>query len=135
MYLTDYHTHSSMSFDGHAPMAYIAAAAERAGLDELCITDHCDFLDEHGRPNRAYDWDGACAQYREALAACKPGFTLRLGLEFGMSHLDPVSYTHLVVGPTRMDYAKITARLSYLAEGLSRLFGQGELPQGRDDEK
>ena len=39
-----------------------------------------------------------------------------------------------VVGPTRMDYAKITARLSYLAEGLSRLFGQGELPQGRDDE-
>ena len=40
-----------------------------------------------------------------------------------------------VVGPTRMDYAKITARLSYLAEGLSRLFGQGELPQGRDDVK
>ena len=33
-----------------------------------------------------------------------------------------------VVGPTRMDYAKITARLSYLAQGLSKLFGQGELP-------
>ena len=33
-----------------------------------------------------------------------------------------------VVGPTRMDYAKITARLSYLARGLSKLFGQGELP-------
>lgn len=33
-----------------------------------------------------------------------------------------------VVGPTRMDYAKITARLSYLADGLSRLFGHGELP-------
>ncbi len=33
-----------------------------------------------------------------------------------------------VVGPTRMDYAKITARLSYLAEGLSRLFDQSELP-------
>lgn len=38
-----------------------------------------------------------------------------------------------VVGPTRMDYAKITARLSYLAEGLSRLFGQGALPEDRDD--
>jgi len=34
-----------------------------------------------------------------------------------------------VVGPTRMDYAKITARLSYLAEGLSRLFGRGALPE------
>ena len=33
-----------------------------------------------------------------------------------------------VVGPTRMDYAKITARLSYFAEGLSRMFGQGEMP-------
>ena len=40
-----------------------------------------------------------------------------------------------VVGPTRMDYAKITARLSYLAEGLSRLFGRGELPGGTDDKK
>ncbi|MEG0765329.1 MAG: heat-inducible transcriptional repressor HrcA [Pseudoflavonifractor sp.] len=34
-----------------------------------------------------------------------------------------------VVGPTRMDYAKITARLSYLADGLARLFNQGELPE------
>ena len=39
-----------------------------------------------------------------------------------------------VVGPTRMDYAKITARLSYLAEGLSKLFGQGQLPGGKDEE-
>ena len=31
-----------------------------------------------------------------------------------------------VVGPTRMDYAKVTARLSYFAEGLSRLFGRGD---------
>lgn len=37
-----------------------------------------------------------------------------------------------VVGPTRMDYAKITARLSYLADGLSRLFGRGELPPWED---
>lgn len=28
-----------------------------------------------------------------------------------------------VVGPTRMDYAKITAKLSYMADNLSRLFG------------
>jgi len=40
-----------------------------------------------------------------------------------------------VVGPTRMDYAKITARLSYLAEGLSRLFGQGTLPEDGEDQQ
>jgi len=38
-----------------------------------------------------------------------------------------------VVGPTRMDYAKITARLSYFAESLSKMFAKPEhvqLPQG-----
>ena len=34
-----------------------------------------------------------------------------------------------VVGPTRMDYAAVAARLSGFAEGLTRLFGkQEELP-------
>ncbi len=33
-----------------------------------------------------------------------------------------------VVGPTRMDYAKVTARLSYFADSLTRMFGKGELP-------
>ncbi|MEG2120012.1 MAG: heat-inducible transcriptional repressor HrcA [Pseudoflavonifractor sp.] len=40
-----------------------------------------------------------------------------------------------VVGPTRMDYAKVTARLNYFAEGLSRLFGQGELPDTDSDKE
>ena len=34
-----------------------------------------------------------------------------------------------VVGPTRMDYAKVTARLSYFAESLSKMFGKPELMQ------
>ena len=45
-----------------------------------------------------------------------------------------------VVGPTRMDYAKVTARLSYFAENLSKMFSQPErgrkqLPQGRAPEE
>jgi len=41
-----------------------------------------------------------------------------------------------VVGPTRMDYAKVTARLSYFAESLSKMFGKNEqmtLPAGSED--
>jgi heat-inducible transcriptional repressor len=34
-----------------------------------------------------------------------------------------------VVGPTRMDYAKVTARLSYFAESLSKTFAKPEQPQ------
>ena len=39
-----------------------------------------------------------------------------------------------VVGPQRMDYAQITARLSYFAEGLGRMFGKPELPEGKKEE-
>ena len=42
-----------------------------------------------------------------------------------------------VVGPTRMDYAKVTARLSYFAESLSKMFAKPEqqsLPQGNEEE-
>lgn len=35
-----------------------------------------------------------------------------------------------VVGPTRMDYGKVAAKLSYVADGLSKLFGRNELPPG-----
>ena len=34
-----------------------------------------------------------------------------------------------VVGPTRMDYAAVVARLSYFAESLSRMFGKKQLPE------
>ena len=34
-----------------------------------------------------------------------------------------------VVGPTRMDYAKVTARLSYFAESLSKMFNKPEQQQ------
>ena len=41
-----------------------------------------------------------------------------------------------VVGPTRMDYAKVTARLSYFAESLSKLFAkpeQAQLPESKEE--
>ena len=40
-----------------------------------------------------------------------------------------------VVGPTRMDYASVAARLSGFAEGLTRLFGKQELPPKEDGNK
>ncbi len=39
-----------------------------------------------------------------------------------------------VVGPTRMDYAAVAARLSYFAESLTKMFGGGrELPPKEDE--
>ena len=42
-----------------------------------------------------------------------------------------------VVGPTRMDYAKVTARLSYFAESLSKMFAKPDtrqLPEAAEDQ-
>ena len=40
-----------------------------------------------------------------------------------------------VVGPTRMDYATVAARLSYFAESLTRMFGKAQLPPKEDTEE
>lgn len=50
MYLTDYHTHTKLSPDGSVPLADMADAAVAAGLNELCVTDHCDLLELYGEP-------------------------------------------------------------------------------------
>ncbi len=42
MYLADYHTHSRVSPDAGHSMEEIAAAGVRAGLEELCFTDHVE---------------------------------------------------------------------------------------------
>ena len=42
-----------------------------------------------------------------------------------------------IIGPTRMDYAKVTARLSYFAESLSKMFNkpeQGQIPPADTEE-
>lgn len=42
MFLADTHTHSNFSSDGRDGFAAMFKAAQHAGLDELCVTDHCD---------------------------------------------------------------------------------------------
>lgn len=88
MYLTDYHTHSSCSHDGHVPMREMAEAACALGLAELCITDHCDLLNGEGGRSPAYDWAPALAQYAEAKAALEGRMTVRLGVELGNASSD-----------------------------------------------
>ena len=40
-----------------------------------------------------------------------------------------------MVGPTRMDYSKVAAKLSFIAAGLSKLLGGGTLPPPGLDNK
>ena len=99
MSLSDYHTHSRLSFDAHAPLSELAEAAADAGLDELCVTDHFDFLDENGVPAEGYDWAPAVAQHQQALPAAGERLTLKLGLELGMPHLNPAAAAAICARP------------------------------------
>lgn len=99
MYCSDYHTHSKLSPDSDTPLEQQAQAAVEAGLDELCITDHCDLLSLQGEPVDSYDWPPAVAQYREVVPQFAPRLTLKLGLELGMAHLNPAASQAIVSRP------------------------------------
>lgn len=88
MLLTDYHTHSVLSPDGNVPLARMADAAVAAGLGELCITDHCDLMDQDGGRVYGYNWPAAVSQFRETVPMFQGRLNLRLGLEFGVPHVD-----------------------------------------------
>lgn len=104
MFLSDYHSHSLVSFDGTFSMADMARAAVSAGLSQLCVTDHCDFLDQDGLPVRTYDWGKALSQFDEAAPFhSREGFSLRLGLELGMPHLDLEAAERICAQP-RLDF-------------------------------
>lgn len=89
MYYIDYHTHSRLSPDGEEPLIHMAEAALKAGLSELCVTDHYDLTDLDGkpRPDRC-DWTPALEQWREAAERYRGRLTIRLGIEFGSADRD-----------------------------------------------
>ncbi len=78
MFLADYHTHSAFSHDGHDDFPAMLASAERAGLRELCVTDHCDIALPRPFPARE--------RYEAYLSARSGNVTsvrLLLGVELG----------------------------------------------------
>ena len=84
MYLADYHTHSAASPDGSLTVKQLAEAAVRAGLDEICVTDHVDTVlwGSHA-PREHFDWSGLLAQVPQAREQYAGRLTIRLGAELG----------------------------------------------------
>ena len=98
MYFCDIHTHSLLSPDSNAPLADMAQRAVALGLDELCVTDHCDLVDGSGRPVNSFDWPAAKEQFRRVQAQAGGRLNLRLGLELGSAVYDPAIARHILAG-------------------------------------
>ena len=92
MYLADYHTHTQFSPDAQDSMTAMAQAAIRAGLDEICFTDHVEPMEWGTTKLRGpYDWTLLTRDFRAAQAAVGDQIQLRLGMELGDA---PWSFDH-----------------------------------------
>ena len=78
----DYHMHSRVSFDGHDTGEDLAKAALKAGLKEICFTDHLDYDPLHKMGCLAFDDAAYSAEYDHLEI---PGLKIRRGMEFGMT--------------------------------------------------
>ena len=77
----DFHMHSHVSFDGHDTGINMAHAAIKAGLKEICFTDHMDY----DPLNAAHKLHFDLADYNREYDKLEiPGLTIRYGFEFGM---------------------------------------------------
>ena len=77
----DYHMHSTVSFDGHASPEDMARAALRAGLQEICFTDHVDDDPKRKLDNCRFSLEAYAAAYDRLKI---PALKIRRGMEFGM---------------------------------------------------
>ena len=77
----DYHMHTTVSFDGKGSPRDMAAAAQAAGLQEICFTDHRDYQVEGDPLAMVFDLD----RYHEAYDHLEvPGVKIRRGMEYGL---------------------------------------------------
>ena len=83
MFLADYHTHSLCSPDGYAPLTDMAQAAWEQGLQELCLTDHCDLLTMDGHLDFSFRWAPVEEQITLARSVFEGRLRLPMGLELG----------------------------------------------------
>lgn len=90
--------HALLLFTGqHRPAGGHGPAARRAGLRELCTTDHCDLQDENGAPLGGWDWTPILDQYWRARDKGGSEVKVLLGLELGGGLYGPRAGLRLLV--------------------------------------
>ena len=77
----DYHMHSRVSFDGHDTGAALVQAAERAGLKEICFTDHMDYVRGAQEQTMIFTEEAYGAEYDGLESSC---LKIRRGMEYGL---------------------------------------------------
>lgn len=87
MYLVDYHVHSKNSFDGEEDIKDLIVSAVKAGIKEICITDHFEGYEEI-KPKHEFLFEKS----KEDILDIKDEFINKIkilyGVEFGQIHFE-----------------------------------------------
>ncbi len=96
--LVNYHFHSRCSFDADYPLTELCRTAVAAGVRHLCLTDHCDLINEWGLPDDSFDWSLEDRELASARAQF-PDLDLRRGVELGQALIRPEAATKILAEP------------------------------------
>ncbi len=88
MYLADYHTHSQWSPDAHYSMTEMARAAVKAGLQEICFTDHVEIMNSGSWQRNRFDWAALERDFARVQEEMGSEIVIRRGVEFGEAPRD-----------------------------------------------
>lgn len=88
MFKADCHIHTEFSFDGHQTAEEAVTAAEKAGLTEITITEHCECNDNAALPPGEEPWtDLDVAEYTKTFEKLreKTPLKINIGIELGQA--------------------------------------------------
>ena len=78
----DYHLHTTVSFDGIGTPEELIAAAQRAGLKEICFTDHYDHNSDPTMEHNLFTIENYRSAYN---LLTTQNLKIRRGVEFGLT--------------------------------------------------
>lgn len=89
MILTDYHVHSTCSFDASNTMSEMVKTLASRGVSAMCFTDHIDFGVAETMQLKDFQLEKSqLEQYPKALEIAPKGMFIGLGVEMGQAHHD-----------------------------------------------
>lgn len=106
-YLTDYHIHSNLSFDGHDTVDSVCMAAIKAGIKEIAVTDHFEPWIKDPTCEKTYDVKKSFEYIKYANEKYGRHLKVRSGVEVGQAH----THTELVENLLKNDFDYVIGSL------------------------
>lgn len=119
MNLVNYHVHTSLSPDSEAQIYEMVSASIASGIEEICITDHCDLVDGYGKYNPdPLDLKLYFSHISSAQRLFGDKIRIKSGIELGEGIVDP-DLADKIAGRPELDFV-ISA--THNLEGMSDYF-------------